>query len=53
MLEMKEIQVQSLGWEDSLELEKATHSSIFAGRIPGTEFCLTEEFIESKRVGHD
>ena len=31
------MQVQSLGWEDSLEEEMATHSSIFAWRIPWTE----------------
>ena len=30
---MKEIQVQSLGWEDPLEEEMATHSSILAWRI--------------------
>ena len=29
--------VQSLGWEDSLEKGKATHSSILAWRIPETE----------------
>ena len=29
--------VQSLGWEDSLEEEMATHSSILAWRIPWTE----------------
>ena len=29
--------VQSLGWEDPLEKEKATHSSILAWRIPSTE----------------
>ena len=29
--------VQSLGWEDPLEKEMATHSSIFAWRIPWTE----------------
>ena len=29
--------VQSLGWEDSLEKEMATHSSILAWRIPWTE----------------
>ena len=28
---------QSLGWEDPLEKEMATHSSILAWRIPGTE----------------
>ena len=30
-------QVQSLGWEDSLEKGMATHSSILALRIPWTE----------------
>ena len=34
---MWETQVQSLGWEDLLEKEMATHSSIPAWRIPGTE----------------
>ena len=34
---MQETQVQSLGWEDSLEKETATHSSIFAWRIPWTD----------------
>ena len=29
--------VQSLGWEDPLEEELATHFSIFAWEIPGTE----------------
>ena len=29
--------VQSLGWEDPLEEEIATHFSILAGRIPWTE----------------
>ena len=28
--------VQSLGWEDSMEKEKATHSSTLARRIPWT-----------------
>ena len=28
---------QSLGWEESLEKEMATHSRILAWRIPGTE----------------
>ena len=31
-----ETRVQSLGWEDSLEKEMATHSSILAWRIPWT-----------------
>ena len=33
---MQETQVQSLGWEDLLEKEMATHSSVLAARIPGT-----------------
>ena len=32
-----ETQVQSLGWEDPLEESLATHSSILAWIIPGTE----------------
>ena len=31
---MRETQVQSLGWEDLLEKEMATHSSILAWEIP-------------------
>ena len=31
------MRVQSLGWEDSLEREMATHSSILAWRIPRSE----------------
>ena len=31
---MQEMQVQSLGWEDPLEEEMATHSSMLAWRIP-------------------
>ena len=34
---MQEIQVQSLGGEDPLEKEMATHSSILALKIPWTE----------------
>ena len=33
---MQETWVQSLGWEDPLEKETATHSSILAWRIPWT-----------------
>ena len=33
---MWETWVQSLGWEDTLEKGKATHSSILAWRIPWT-----------------
>ena len=34
---MWETQVQSLGWEDLLKKEMATHSSILAWKIPWTE----------------
>jgi len=34
---VQEIRVGSLGWEDALEKGMATHSSIFAWRIPCTE----------------
>ena len=34
---MQETWVQSLGWEDPLEMGMATHSSILAWRIPWTE----------------
>ena len=37
MQEIQETQFQSLGWEDPLEEEMATHSSILAWRIPNTE----------------
>ena len=33
----QETWVQPLGWEDCLEMEMATHSSILAWRIPQTE----------------
>ena len=35
--ETQEIWIQSLGWEDPLEKEMATHSSILALTIPWTE----------------
>ena len=34
---MQETQVQFLGWEDPLQKETATHSSVLAWRIPWTE----------------
>ena len=34
---MQETWAQSLGWEDPLEKEMATHSSMLAWRIPWTE----------------
>ena len=37
---MQETWVQSLGWEDTLEKERATYSSIFAWRIPWIEYLV-------------
>ena len=34
---IQETQVQSLGWEDPLEKETATHSSVLAWEFPWTE----------------
>ena len=36
---MREMQVRSLGREDPLEKEMATHSKVLAWRIPWTEEC--------------
>ena len=45
--------VQSLGWEDLLEKEMATHSSIFVWKIPWTEKSGRLQSMGSQRVGHD
>ena len=45
---MRETWVQSLGWEDTLEKGKATHSTILAWRIP-----WTIQSMGLQRVGHD
>ena len=50
---VQETQVRSLGWEDSLEKKMATHSSIFAWRIPWTEEPGGLQSMGSQRVGHD
>ena len=50
---MQEIQVQSLGQEDSLEKGMATQSSILARRIPWTEEPDGLQFVGSQKVGHD
>ena len=47
----QEIQVQSLDWEDPLEESMATHSSIFAWRIPWTEEPDRPQSIGLHRVG--
>ena len=51
--EMQEIQVQSLGQEDSLEEEMATHSSILAWEIPWTEEPGGLQSMGSQRLRHD
>ena len=48
----QESQIQSLGQEDPLEEEMATHSSILAWRIPWTEESGELQSIGSQRVRH-
>ena len=50
---MQETWVQSLGREDPLEKEMATHSSILAWRMPRTEEPGGLQSTGSQRVGHD
>ena len=50
---MQETQVRSLGWEDPLEKEMATHSSVLAWRIPGMGKPDGLPSMGSHRVGHD
>ena len=49
----QETWIQSLSWEDNLEKETATHSSIFAWEIPWTEEPGRLQPMESQRVKHD
>ena len=53
MQEPQETWVQFLGQEDPLEDGMATHSSILAWRIPGTEEPGGLQSVGSQRVGHD
>ena len=50
---MQETQVRSLSWEDALEKEMATHSSILAWRIPWTEEPGGLQSMGLQRVRHD
>ena len=50
---MRETQVRSLGWEDSLEKEMATHSSTLAWKIPWMKECGRLQSMGSQRVGQD
>ena len=50
---MQETRVQSLGQEDPLEKEMATHSSTLAWKIPWTEEPDRLQSTGSQRVRHD
>ena len=50
---MWETQVRSLGWEDPLEKELATHSGTLAWKIPWVEEHCRLQSMGSLRVGHD
>ena len=50
---IRETRVQSLGWEDLLEKEMETHSSILAWKIPWTEEPGRLQSMGSQIVGHD
>ena len=52
MQEMQETQFQSLGQEDPLQKEMATHFSILAWKIPWTEEPGGLQSMGSQRVGH-
>ena len=52
MLTMQKTRVQSLGLEDPLKKEVATHSSILAWRFPWTEEPVRLQSMGLKRVGH-
>ena len=50
---MQKMQVQSLGQEDPLEKEMATHSNIPAWKIPWTEEPVGLQSMGSQRFRHD
>ena len=50
---VQETQVQSLGWENSLEEETTTHSSILAWKVPWTEESEGLQSMGSQGVGHN
>ena len=53
MQELQEVLVRSLGWEDPLEENMATHSGILAWRIVWTEEPGRLQSIGLQRVRHD
>ena len=50
---MQETRLQSLGWEDLLEKEMATHSSILVWEMPWTEEPGGLQSVGSQRIRHD
>ena len=50
---MQETRVPSLGWEEPLETEPATHSYILAWEIPWTEESCGLQFMVAQRIGHN
>ena len=50
---MQETQLQTLVWEDPLEKEMATHSSVMAWRIPGTGEPVGLPSAGLHRIEHD
>ena len=50
---VRETGVQSLGWEDPLEEEMATHSSILAWKTPWTVAYQAPQSMGLQRVGPD
>ena len=53
MQEPQETRVRSLGGEDPLEKEMATHSSTLAWKIPWTEEHGRLQSMRLQRIGHD
>ena len=53
LLAVWETWVRSLGWEDPLEKEMATHSSTLAWKIPWMEERGRLQSMGLQRVGHD
>ena len=51
MQEMHDTQVRSPGWENPLEYEMATHSSIIAQKIPWAEETGGLQSMGSQRIG--
>ena len=47
------MRIPSLGWEDALEEDMATHAGFLAWRIPWTEEPGGLQSVEWQRVGHD